>query len=260
MKIKINMLIKAAGFMATAVAVLLIYQFFINGNAEAVKIAMASGEIPGDKFSLAITLAGPEQAICLILFIWVTFFVLLEQFIRASREQGMIDEDMMPYSEELITSKEALSYIRPFERLSEEKQKLLLPRALRRALSRFHAGHSTEEVARAVSAVCEEELARLDARATAVRYVAWAIPSIGFVGTVRGIGLGLGRAAEAVETQAIHLVTEALGLAFDSTFVALLISLVLMLIIHWLQASQEDVVQNVERYCEEHCVDRFDQA
>lgn len=260
MKLKISMLIKAAGLMVSAVVVLLFYQFFVNDRAEAMKMAMASGEIPGDQFSLAVTLAGPEQAVCLVLFIWVTLFVLLEQFLQSAKEQKIIDEDLMPYSDELITPKGAMSFIRPLERLSDEKQQLLLPRTLRRALSRFHAGHSTEEVARAVSSVCEDELSRLEAKATAVRYVAWAIPSIGFVGTVRGIGLGLGRAAEAVETQAINLVTEALGLAFDSTFVALLISLVLMLLIHWLQASQEEVVQNVERYCDEHCVDRFDQV
>ena len=57
-----------------------------------------------------------------------------------------------------------------------------------------------------------------------VRYITWAIPSIGFIGTVRGISLALGQAHEAVQGDILG-VTLSLGVAFNSTFVALIISL-----------------------------------
>lgn len=259
MNINIRILIKSAGLVVATILVLILYQFYVNPVAESVLMAKAAGEIPGKTFSLAETLAGAEQAFCLILFIWVVFFVMMEQFSDLKREKLTLERNPMPYEEEAIRPEDAMSHVRPLERLPENEQTRLLPRALRRALSRFHAGHSTEDVSRAVSSVCEEELARLESRATTVRYVAWAIPSIGFVGTVRGIGLGLGLASEAVASGDISPVTGALGLAFNSTLIALLISLVLMLLIHWLQGSQEDFVQEVERYCDEHCVDRLEQ-
>jgi len=260
MKINLGLLVKAVGFVASSILVLMLYQFYVNPVAEKVRIAKAAGEMPGQAFSIAETLDGTEQAMTLVLFIWVVFFILMEQFKEVKKERALLERDPMPYSDEAITPREAMAHVRPLERLTETEQKSLLPRALRRALSRFHAGHSTEEVSGAVSSVCEEELARLERRATAVRYVAWAIPSIGFVGTVRGIGLGLGLASGAVESGDISPVTGALGLAFNSTFVALLISLVLMLLIHWLQGSQEETVQEIERYCDEHCVDRLEHA
>jgi len=84
-----------------------------------------------------------------------------------------------------------------------------------------------------------------------VRYIAWAIPSIGFIGTVRGIGQALGQAHKAVEGD-IFGVTQSLGVAFNSTLIALLISIVLMFLLYQLQLLQERYVLDTEAYCEEN--------
>ena len=86
-----------------------------------------------------------------------------------------------------------------------------------------------------------------------VRYIAWAIPSIGFIGTVRGIGDALGQAHQAVEGD-IAGVTQSLGTAFNSTFIALLISIVLMFLLHQLQLQQERLVLDTETYVDEHLI------
>ena len=83
-----------------------------------------------------------------------------------------------------------------------------------------------------------------------VRYIAWAIPSIGFIGTVRGIGEALGQAHRAVEGD-IAGVTVSLGVAFNSTFVALVISIIIMFFTHQLQLLQERLVLNAQNYCDE---------
>ena len=75
-----------------------------------------------------------------------------------------------------------------------------------------------------------------------IRYIAWAIPSIGFIGTVRGISDALGQAYKAVEGD-IAGVTASLGVAFNSTFIALVISIVLMFFMHQLQLLQERLVR-----------------
>jgi len=84
-----------------------------------------------------------------------------------------------------------------------------------------------------------------------IRYIAWAIPSIGFIGTVRGIGDALGQAYQAIEGE-IFGVTRSLGVAFNSTLIALLISIVLMFMLHQLQLMQERYVLDTEAYCEEN--------
>ena len=86
-----------------------------------------------------------------------------------------------------------------------------------------------------------------------IRYIAWAIPSIGFIGTVRGIGDALGQAYRAVEGD-IAGVTASLGVAFTSTFVALVISIVIMFLVHQLQLIQERVVLDTQTYCDEKLI------
>ena len=83
-----------------------------------------------------------------------------------------------------------------------------------------------------------------------LRYIAWAIPSIGFIGTVRGIGDALGQAHQALEGQ-IFGVTRSLGTAFNSTLVALVLSIILMFMLYQLQLLQERFVLETESYCEE---------
>ena len=67
---------------------------------------------------------------------------------------------------------------------------------------------------------------------------------------LRGIGDALGQAHKAIEGD-IFEVTRSLGVAFNSTLIALLISIVLMFILHQLQQLQERYVLDAEAYCEE---------
>ena len=82
-----------------------------------------------------------------------------------------------------------------------------------------------------------------------VRYIIWAIPSIGFIGTVRGIGEALGQAQQAVAGDIVG-VTVSLGVAFNSTLIALLISIVIMFFMYQLQLVQERLVLDTQRYCD----------
>jgi biopolymer transport protein ExbB/TolQ len=101
--------------------------------------------------------------------------------------------------------------------------------------------------------VCSNENDRLDSELSMIRYITWAIPSIGFIGTVRGIGAALGQAHEAMQGN-IAGVTSSLGVAFNSTFIALLISMVVMFFMHQLQLVQERLVLDTHDYCENRLI------
>ena len=97
--------------------------------------------------------------------------------------------------------------------------------------------------------MCETEAERLDSQLSTIRYIVWAIPSIGFIGTVRGISQALGQAHKAVNGD-ISGVTANLAIAFNSTFVALVISLFVMFLMHQLQRAQEQFVLDSQEHCE----------
>ena len=127
----------------------------------------------------------------------------------------------------------------------------VLYRAADACLDRFFTTHSVSDATAAMKAGCEMESERQDTELALVRYLTWAIPSLGFIGTVRGISTALGQAEEATRGN-IGPVTESLGVAFNSTFVALLISLFIMLLLHKMQEAQESLVLDAQEHCQQH--------
>ena len=149
-----------------------------------------------------------------------------------------------------VLPEDTREYTRAIQALPEAQQGYLLPRALTAALQRFASTRNVQDVSEAVKSLCESESDRLDSEMSMVRYIAWAIPSIGFIGTVRGIGEALGQAYKAVEGD-IAGVTASLGVAFNSTFVALVISIIIMFLMHQLQLIQERLVLDAQTYCDQ---------
>ena len=124
---------------------------------------------------------------------------------------------------------------------------MVLPRALLNALRLFNTTKNIQDVSSSTHTIFESESERLESELSMIRYISWAIPSIGFIGTVRGIGEALGQADKAVQGD-IAGVTQSLGVAFNSTFIALLISIFLMFLVHQLQLLQERLVFDSENY------------
>ncbi len=188
---------------------------------------------------------------CFVLMIWA-MAIMAYKGVMAVREHRLLETDLVPVSEGTkILPEDAREYARQMQSLPNYEQRLLLPRSLLSALHRFRATRNIQDASNTAHGVCEAESERLESELSMVRYIAWAIPSVGFIGTVRGIGEALAQAHRAVEGD-ITGVTESLGVAFNSTFIALLLSIVLMFALHQLQLLQERLVFDSESYCDEH--------
>jgi biopolymer transport protein ExbB/TolQ len=118
-------------------------------------------------------------------------------------------------------------------------------------LKRYKNTHNVQHASDAIESSVESLAMQLESGNNMIRYIIWAIPSIGFVGTVRGIGQALAKADEALAGN-IAGMTSSLGVAFNSTFVALLLSLLLMFLLHILQSRQDQMVINTQRSCEKN--------
>jgi len=194
-----------------------------------------------------------EQEACFILMLWA-FAIMTFKSVASMRQNQLLQQELVPLSEGTkILPEDAREYARQIESLPRGQQRGLLPRALRTGLHRFSATRSIQDVSGTAHGICEAESERLESELSMVRYIAWAIPSIGFIGTVRGIGDALGQAHKAVEGD-IAGVTQSLGVAFNSTFIALLISIVLMFLLHQLQLQQERLVLDTETYLDQHLI------
>ncbi|MGD8226755.1 MAG: MotA/TolQ/ExbB proton channel family protein [Desulfobacteraceae bacterium] len=192
-----------------------------------------------------------EQEACFILLIWALAIMGYKAAITV-RHRALLNKDLIPLAEGMrILPEDTRKWSRQIEALPPRQRTALLPRALLAALQRFGLTKNIQDAAAASHAYCTSEGERLESELSMIRYIAWAIPSVGFLGTVRGIGEALGQAHKAIEGD-IFGVTKSLGVAFNSTLIALLLSLFLMFLVHHLQLLQERYVLDTEAYCEEH--------
>ena len=203
--------------------------------------------------SIYVILKDYEQEAEIILMLWA-LAILGYKWADAVRERGLLESDLVPLAEGIkILPEDARRYAKPLEALKPSLRNLLLPRALFQSLTRFETSRSVQDAASATSALCQNEGDRLDSELAQIRYIAWAIPSIGFIGTVRGIGNAMELAHRAVQGD-ITGVTENLGTAFNSTLVALLLAVVLMFLVHQLQLAQERLALDTETYVNDRLI------
>jgi biopolymer transport protein ExbB/TolQ len=197
-----------------------------------------------------------EQEAEIILALWA-FAIMGFKWMMILRQNALLNQDFIPLAEGVrILPDDTRELARQVQALPEQQRRALLPRALLAGLQRFSTTRSVQDVASAVHAYCDAEGERLESELSMIRYIAWAIPSIGFLGTVRGIGDALSQAHQAIEGN-IFGVTRSLGVAFNSTLIALLVSLLLMFILHQLQLLQERFILDTEDYCEEKLTQRL---
>jgi biopolymer transport protein ExbB/TolQ len=203
--------------------------------------------------SLEVVLKDYEQEAEIILMLWA-LAIMGYKTLAHRREQAALDADLLRLPEGMkILPEDTREYARQLDSLPVETHALLLPRAIQAALARFGATRNVQDAATVAHGICQSEADRLDSDLALLRYIAWAIPAIGFIGTVRGIGDALSQAHRAV-TGDISGVTEGLGVAFNSTLIALLLSIFLMFVMQQLQRVQERRVLDTETWLDQKII------
>jgi biopolymer transport protein ExbB/TolQ len=194
-----------------------------------------------------------EQETAIILTCW-SLALLAYQARAVTRNRRLLERRYVDISDShVVLPEDTRAQGRPLEALPEEERDMLLPRTLMLALNRFGATRSVQDAAEAVRDECELELSRLDSQLSMIRFTAWAIPAIGFVGTVRGIGRALQEAQHAV-TGDISGVTLGLGVTFNSTLTALILTIAVMFCLHQLQQAQDRLVLDTRTYVDRNLI------
>lgn len=216
---------------------------------------------PSTAVNIAIILKDYEQEICFIAAFWAFFIMLFKwEEVRNTRRLFLVkgregQDNFLETTEGVVIlpeRKDTQKYLTLFENLKERNTTdNTLYKAASACLDRFFTTSQVADATEAMQHTCDMESERLETGMSVVRYLIWVIPSLGFIGTVRGIGNALGQAEEAVQGN-IAPVTESLGTAFNSTLIALMISIVVMFFSHRLQESQESLILEVQNFCDKH--------
>jgi biopolymer transport protein ExbB/TolQ len=200
-------------------------------------------------------LLGPEQIGCYCCFVW-GLFIFLGRYWEARRQRGA-------FGLELLSTEEGTRILpedaRPLQRRIDQRTALcgpfILANMIRAGLAKLALSRSSLDVRETLKTQAEVDLGRLISSMATMNYLAWAIPAIGFLGTVRGLAGSMTLAGQGGDQ--LRLAAQHLTIAFDCTLVALALSLVTMFLIYTLQREEESLVIDCQQYCLEHLVNRL---
>ena len=176
---------------------------------------------------------------------------------KVSYENDAFTAHLLPEKENWVLDVDEVNQLKLNMQHLEQTYHFLLIDLIKKAATKYRLSKSSAEALAVVETQVDIYNNEMESEQSFVNYVAWAIPSVGFIGTVIGIAASLGYASDAATAEGIKKVTDALSVAFDTTLVALFLSVILMLTIHAVQKRQDELFTKMKSYMIENLINRF---
>lgn len=208
----------------------------------------------------------PQYVTTLLMFWCLGILILKYMNILKQRRAMLIQALPSDISEEINTSnlKDFHEHIINFPK---PLRNTYIVNRIRKALEFFYVRQNNPEVAQMITAQSEVDAAKVASSYAMVKVFLWAIPIMGFIGTVLGIGSAIGGfgavfgAGEGGDMSQIKEpllnVLGSMGVAFDTTLLALVFSILLSFPASALQNQEDDLVTDVDEYCIDHLLKRL---
>lgn len=204
----------------------------------------------------------------LFLTFWSMAILLLKLWKLLSQRQSLT-YDLLPLHESrMIHSGNIAKFRQHIEQLPLNPRRDFLVRRVLLALDHVNARGDVQEVGEVLKSQGDIDGARVDGSYTMLHVFIWAVPILGFIGTVIGISDAVSQFSGSLEgaedldviKQSLAGVTSGLALAFDTTLVALAMSMVIMFPANTLQKAEEDLLISIDQYCNDHLLQRLQNA
>jgi biopolymer transport protein ExbB/TolQ len=190
----------------------------------------------------------------------ILFFMGLgELFVRwrtGRHEMSFLNKHLLPEDSETVLESSDLGPIRKRVAQLFNKEHGILPSLIDLSILQFQSGRSIDQTVAVTNSNLELIQHRVDLSYSLLRYIAWVIPTLGFIGTVVGIGAALASVPSAGEIR-MDVLAHQLAVGFDCTMVALVESAILVFILHIVQEREELAVNLAGTYTLRNLINRL---
>jgi biopolymer transport protein ExbB/TolQ len=195
-------------------------------------------------------------------FMWIMFFLgigeLLHRLIISLEIQKGFSKEYLPEDDTTILEIEHMPKL--FIKVKEDaKLEGSLADMIKKLVAQFQTSNSIEQTHQMLNSRIEMVSAASDLHYNMIRYITWLIPTLGFIGTVVGIMLGLDYAAthDPESTTFLGEVIGKLAVAFYTTLVALIMSAILVFFTHIIQGKEDSLSVKIAQYCLDNFINRL---
>ncbi len=191
----------------------------------------------------------------------ILFFIGLgELYVRwtvAKRELNFAKAALLPTDDETILQWHDLPNIRLRVAKLFDSEHGFIPALIDLTVLQFQLSRSVDQTMAVFNSQLELIQHRVDLRYGLVRYIAWLVPTLGFIGTVIGLGGALAGVPEDPSKVSMYEIAHTLSVGFDCTMVALAESAVLVYILHIAQEHEEQAVNLAGSYTLKNLINRL---
>lgn len=208
---------------------------------------------------------GPVPFPTTFLMFWAIAILVLK-WVRLKQQRDAMLLDVLPteVSPE-ITIDSIDGFIDHINQLPVSNGDSFLINRVVRGIEHFRVRKSAAETVTMMESQSEIDANNVAGSYTVLKVFIWSLPILGFIGTVMGVSdavaslagsLSSGGSMDAMKG-ALQEVFAGLGTAFDTTLLALIMSMLVKIPASALQKGEEDVITKVDEYCNENLLRRL---
>jgi len=198
-----------------------------------------------------------------LFFAWaMAILVMKGQMLKRQRQALLLN--ILPW--ELgaeINADNVGSFIDHLYKLPHKLRDSMMVNRLRKALELFEVKQNNDSVSHMLESQSDIDGMRISGSYTLVKAFFWAIPILGFIGTVIGLshaigGMNLSNMEDVDAVMAsLGAVTGGLGTAFDATLFGLALALLLNFVLNTMTKDEDDCLNEIDAFCNEVLLPRL---
>lgn len=188
----------------------------------------------------------------------VAIGALAAKLVRTRSEVEACHAPVLPrWDGKPVSPDEAPALLTAVRRLSAGLRNTYLGRRLCAVLEFVCQRRSAGDLDDHLRTLSDNDAMALEGSYSLTRFITWAIPILGFLGTVLGITTAIAGVSPEKLQEDITSVTDGLAEAFDCTALALALTMITMFLSFLVERQEQGVLEAVDAHVEQHLAHRF---
>jgi biopolymer transport protein ExbB/TolQ len=208
---------------------------------------------------------GPTQYATMFLFFWALSILFVKWRKLCFQRKALALAAIPSQAEFLLNPDSAPPVLERIHTLVDSTSHFLLLNRIERALSNLKNIGQISDVSNILQTQAEYDEEQISSSYSLVGGFVWAIPVLGFIGTVLGLSVAIGSFSTTLKAggnmdairASLESVTLGLATAFETTLVALVCALILQLLITYLQGTESEFLDECNDYCHANVVSKL---
>ncbi len=200
-----------------------------------------------------------------LLMFWSFAIIILKWLGMKQQKEAMLLDVLPTEVAEEITVESLNNFVKHIRSLPVSGSESFLINRVLRGIEHFRVRKSAAETVTMMESQSAIDANNIAGSYTILKVFIWALPILGFIGTVVGVSSAVASLASSLDSAAdmtamkgsLNAVFSGLGTAFDTTLLALIMSMIVKIPTSAMQKSEEDLITAVDEYCNENLLRRL---